>query len=462
MRTAVVILLCVVAIAPARGDEPAAKPHRYTAQLARECDELIAAAVKRPYGWGWGDAAEGPDPRKGAARNVPISLEPSTTPAAGLLLLYASELLNEPKYADAARNVGRGVAASQQTIGKFPAQALFGPTSAASKEALAPLPDRGATCACLGLLLSLMDEAKPQETIDRAASRGALWLTKQQAESGAWLTIYPPNAAVLDGMRIARLDTPEARDCILTMMLAYEVLGEPFQRRSVEKSLEFLLKARIAPGANIGAGLWRPACTAKGMAVDHIAEFGPGLDSLASRYSMQAIFSAWVVFGEEQRLSACDLASKSLDDLIKGYDGLWHRRFGLNGASLDPPPPKATNSPFGPPNATANAPAASDPGLAATVWTIAKGKELGREKFRERLTAHFTPKQHLALVACGLSDHPMAADFPARVEELAGYLKQHEAQFHLIDGEVPIEIAGKIRRLWALYLRARLESRLGA
>ena len=125
------------------------------------------------------------------------------------------------------------------------------------------------------------------------------------------------------------------------------------------------------------------------------------------------------------------------------------------GGSLDPPA-KAPST-FGEPVAAPP----SDPGLAATVQTIATAKELGREKFRERLAANFTPKQHLAQVTCGLSDDPMSVDFPVTVEEAQAYLKQHEQQFQLIEGQAPPDLAGKVKRLWALYLRARLESRLG-
>jgi len=269
------------------------------------------------------------------------------------------------------------------------------------------------------------------------------------------MVVYPPGAAPADGTRIARLDTAETRDSILAMMLAYEVLGEPIQRRSVEKSLAFLLKARVSPGTNIGAALWQPVYGGNAVAVDQLAEFPAGVDSLASRYSMQAMLSAWVVLGDDQRLAACEAASKSLNDLIKGDDGFWHRRFSFKGASLDPPPKAPSNI------GETVAPLPTDPGLALTSQTIATARELGREKFRERLNANFTPKQHLAQVICGLTDDPMSLDFPAVMEEAQDYLKRHEKQFQAIEGASPDDLAGKVKRLWALYLRAKLESRVG-
>jgi hypothetical protein len=454
MRKFWAMLVVVFAAASVRADDPP-KPHRYADQLERECDELIGAAMKRPYGWAWAEAVTTADPKKPAPRNIPVSLEPLGTPAAGLLLFYASDLLNKPEYAEAALNVARGVAASQQGVGKFPARPLFGPTTVSSKEPLGPLPDRASTRASLALLLSLMDEANPREVTDRAASRGAVWLMRQQAESGAWLVIYPPGAKPLSGTRLARFDTPEARDCILTMMLAYETLGDPFQRSSVEKSAAFVMKTRITGVTNFGTGLWQSAYTANGIAPDKITEFPKGVDTLASRYCMQTLLSTWVILGDGQRLSACEEAWKTLNELIKGEDNLWHRRFSFKGASLDPPPkpPSMIGETLPPP--------AIDPSLEPTVQTLAIAKDLGREKFRARLKSNFTPKQSLAQAISGLSDDPMAVDFPNTIEDAQDYLKSHEQQFKQIEDLNPSDLREKVKRLWALYLRAKLESKLG-
>ena len=91
------------------------KPHRYADELRQQADSLIASAIKRPYGWGWTEA----EPEESAAAKVkvkpayvPVAMGPGETPAAGLILLWAAKLQNEPKYAEAARQVARGVAAS--------------------------------------------------------------------------------------------------------------------------------------------------------------------------------------------------------------------------------------------------------------------------------------------------------------------------------------------------------------
>lgn len=453
MRSLWAIFFIALLTTFASADEPA-KPHRYADQLARECDDLIAAALKRPYGWAWAELDESADPKK-PSRNIPVSLEPLGTPTAGLVLFYASDLLHEPKYAEAALNVAKGVAASQQSVGKFPARPLFGPTSVASKENLNPLPDRTSTRASLALLLSIIDDATPRETTDRAASRGAVWLMRQQAESGAWLVIYPPDAKPSDGTRLARLDTPEFRDCTMAMMLAYETLGDPFQRRAVEKTSAFIMKARVSGATNFGANLWQSAYGANAVAPEKIAEFPTGVDILASRYTMQTLLSTWVILGEGPRLTACEDAWKTINELIKGDDNLWHRRFSFKGASLDPPPK--------PPSAIGEtvAPPATDPLLAPTVQTLAVARDLGREKFRAKLATTFTPKQTLALTISGLCENPMAVDFPTTLEEAQDYLKSHEQEFQLIEGANPSDLREKVKRLWVLYLRAKLERQLG-
>jgi hypothetical protein len=461
-RSLALLVLLAIAISARADDAP--KPHRYATLLARECDELIASAVKRPYGWGWAELdAQPADPKKLPAGRIPVSLEPGATPAAGLLLLYASDLLKEPKYADAARNVARGIAAAQQTSGKFPIQALFGNTAASSKEPPNPLPDRASTRAALALLLSLTDDPeKQEEVIGRAAARGAKWLLKQQAETGAWPISFPPGAAPQDSSRIVRLDTTDTRDTVLTMLLAYEVLGDPFQRRSAERSVEFLVKVRSGAGLEIGAGLWGPAYTLSALPVEKSLGFAIGYDTLASRYSMQAVFGVWVILGDGQRLAASDLAARSIEDLIKNDDGHWHRHFNYKGVSTDT---QATTQQagriFGPATGSEEAVLASDPGLASALEAIAQAKALGREKLRERLMADAPLKQHLAQVASGLSEDILTPDFPTAPDQVAAYLKQNAALFRLIDDGAEAGFSGKIARIWAIYVRTKLETRFG-
>jgi hypothetical protein len=463
MRLALLpIAALLLASFPVSAQEPAApaKPQQHARLLARACDELINSAIKRPYGWAWDDAQVGDSPKPPVRNNLfPVAIAPGTTPAAGLVLLHAAELLGDPRYATAARNVGRGIAATQQGRGNFSATASFGRTSASAKEPASALPDRGPTRAALALLLSLIDgnEKAPQDAVTRAAPRAAQWLLRQQAETGAWPVPHPPGAAPKDATRIVRLDTSDTRDSVLAMLLAYEVLGDAMHRRSAERSLEFLMKVRAGAAADVGAGLWQTACTPSAQPLETLAtEFPAGTYSLASRFSMQTLFATWAVLGDAQRLAACDLAAQSLADLMKRADGQWHRRFDAAGVATDSASKK--DSVFG--DGKEPAPR-SDPGLPPTLAAIAAGKELGREKFRERLATGFSPKQHLALTVVALSDVPMTLEYPATAQEAQPFVKQLDERFRLSEGGSSSDLRARVRRLWALYLRARIEKDFG-
>src|SRR4051812_6348847 len=82
--------------------------------------------------------------------------------------------------------------------------------------------------------------------------------------------------------------------------------------------------------------MWRSALTPSGLVVDKIAEFPAGLDAVSTRLGVQTFFDAWVVLGDTARLSACEVATRSLEDLIKSNDGQWRRRFTLKGAPTTP------------------------------------------------------------------------------------------------------------------------------
>jgi hypothetical protein len=451
------ILLLLLAIVPrAFAEPPPDKPRQYQQALARECDALINSAVKRPYGWAWGDTDEAEPSKPGAPRRngIPVSIEPATSPAAGIILLEAAALLGEPKYADAARHVGRGVAATQQGRGSFPPTALFGASSPAALPVASPLPDRAPTRAGLALLLSLVEaDPQAQDAVSRAAPRAAQWLLRQQGDSGAWPVLYPPGAAPKDSTRIVRLDTPDTRDSILAMLLAYEVLGDAALRRSAERSLEFLNKPHVNATTEVGVGLWQSAYTPSALTVEKMAEFPPGFDALASRYCVQTFFATWVTLGEATRLSTCETASKSLDELFKQTDGQWHRRFDLKGRVAATPGAPATTEP---------ADAASDPELPPLRQAIADARHTGRDQWRERLGGEPGVKRQLAWTLVGLSDSPMLLDLPTQPAEVNDYLKRHAERLRLLQGGGdPPQLRDKIRQLWALYLRARIEKEFG-
>src|SRR4051812_4645766 len=110
IRTGLLILLCAAHVSTA-AQAPAARARPHAEALKQECDALLEQLVKRPYGWGWQEKSV-------AAREPVVSFEPQNTPAAGLLLLLGADVLEDRRYADAAANVGRLVAASVQPSGQ--------------------------------------------------------------------------------------------------------------------------------------------------------------------------------------------------------------------------------------------------------------------------------------------------------------------------------------------------------
>jgi hypothetical protein len=471
--------LAIACLAARAGDAAKTTRPPAAAKLAAGCDDLVRGIVKRPYGWAWPIPADvaGERPKGVSPKSVPVSLEPGQTPAAGLILLLAGELLGEPSYVDAARNVARGVAAAQQPRGRFPGRCWFNPANVGSVEPPVPLPDRAPTRASLALLLCLTAQpGEPQrdEAIARAASRGAGWLMKQQTDTGAWPILYAPPAgdpgAKRAAVRLVRFDDGDARDNLLTMLLAYEALGDPFHRRCFDRGLEFLTRSRNGVAADRGAGMWQAGCTPAGQPLEPSADFPAGFDTLASRRNAQALFDAWVVLGGDGlRLQDADVTLKSIDDLVRnGEDGKWHRRYDARGRATDFVPAKPPdNSPFAPAiKPEDDAPPPSDPALAPTAAAVATAREVGREKFRERLTSTLGVKRRLALETAGIWDAAMSVDLPATAAEVDDWVRRHVAAAPPAKDAAAAAAAergdmpARVNRIWESYLRAVAERHL--
>ena len=59
---------------------------RWDAQLRAECQELIDLAIRRPYGWAWGEVPDVPGSRPTPRE---VNLDALATPAAALVLHLA-------------------------------------------------------------------------------------------------------------------------------------------------------------------------------------------------------------------------------------------------------------------------------------------------------------------------------------------------------------------------------------
>src|SRR5262249_49837627 len=163
----------------------------YARQLAAECDALTAAAIRRPYGWGWDNVPPEASTR-GSTTPRHVTLGPLGTPAAGLLLLWSGQLLHETKYEQAAIETARGIAAAQTQTGKIPLHTIFGPAPSPRGEVSA-VPERAATAAAIAFLLETAhsDQPKP-EILSRSTTRAAQWMARQQMRD-AWPESYAAN-----------------------------------------------------------------------------------------------------------------------------------------------------------------------------------------------------------------------------------------------------------------------------
>jgi hypothetical protein len=460
-RSMFLAVLLLTGLAPIANANPAGP---YAAQLQRECQELLSQVVKRSYGWGWTE--DGPQLRARAGGQR-ITLDPPGTAAAGYLLYWAGDLLDRVDYKEAAYNAARGMAASQQPSGQIPAESLFLPTSAGGHDAPLLIASRASTRAAVGLMLTLLDEGGAKDDQFRPHVASALnWLLKQQATLGAWPQGYPPTTLPRDAVRLTRLDTPDFRDSVLTMLLAADVLGDARYRHSVERSLQTVLRMRVGGASKLGEPLWATAYSLDAFPTDRIQEFPPGVDLLATRNAMQMLLDGYVMLGDPPKLGEDDRSwSTPLKDAaiaaqkLPKFDGKWLRRYDYDVAATPPPPNPPVDS-FQ--TVAQQIPPSKQLGFFGMDTLIEDSQNLldaGREKFIAALNANFTVRQRLAAAACGLDDDPFAVDLPVRSEDIPAYLKDHADRFRVLGESTPPSLTDRTRRLFLLLIRAKLEAR---
>jgi hypothetical protein len=423
--------------------QPARGP--YATQLAAEADALIETAVRRGYGWAWGDVNGGAEQR---ISPIPVRMDQLTTPTAGLVLLWTGDLLNDDKYRQAAFQAARGIAAAVDANGRVPARAVFG-RSPEGEDAMAAVPDRAPACAGLALLLILHARADvPDERTHRAMVQAANWLARQQARSGAWPAAWPADARPNDTMRIIRLDQRDYRDCTLALLMASATLENPQLDRSGARGVDYLLRLRIDQRGHVGRGLWRSIYNLDGSYPLKIPEATEDVDVLASRFAVQTLLAAYIMTGNRDWGLAANEAVKVIENL-RGVDGTWQRTYGMHPSSR---------------------PATTQPeiwetwptgwfGLDAIIRTTQELKLLGRDKYLTLLENGFPVRDHVAQVLAGLSDTSLTLGFPLSKEEIEPYLTKNAPMWQTLNGLPPADLPGRVQRLWILYLRAKIESR---
>jgi hypothetical protein len=231
------------------------------------------------------------------------------------------------------------------------------------------------------------------------------------------------------------------------------------------RPLEALLKLRLVNDMH-GPGLWSTACTVDGTGFP--TGFPNGPDLLASRYAMQALLGGFLFTGDADLGAALDQVATTLGQ-VKRPDGLYDRFLDPTAAadvarSLGERAPGT--QPFFGSSATQPSPRRSvlaSPmtsgafGIGQVLDAATQLKSIGRDRYIAALAAGFSLHEQTEACLCGLSDDPLTLDFPLTVAEIPAYLSAHADLWKLADGPVPDDLAGRVRRLWVLLLRAKVE-----
>jgi len=341
--------------------------------------------------------------------------------------------------------------------------------NAGGRDEPGPVADRAATRAAIALLLAVIqnDQAKA-EPLTRTNQRAVYWLMKQCADDGGWPTALQQDVNSREVQRIIRLDNSDYRDSTFAMLLASSVMPDRVVNvasgRCVQKLLALRLEGRLDESADpavarVASRLWSSAYRMDGSLDPKLKQFPAAADVLASRYAMQTLLGAYLISGEKPVGMALDSTAQALVEL-RGQDQVWRRAY-LASPTTSPSTTQESPGFFDPPSTMDLGPSATGRfGLDAPLESIRQLKQLGRARYGQMLATQFTTSQHLAAVVCGLTDSPANLDLPVTKSEVPEYLKQHATEFDGLNASVPDDLAGRVKRLWLLLVRAKLERML--
>jgi hypothetical protein len=103
----------------------------------------------------------------------------------------------------------------------------------------------------------------------------------------------------------------------------------------------------------------------------------------------------------------------------------------------------------------------ADVGISALLNSVDRLQKLGADGFSADISGAATLQQRLANAICGVDDEPFACDWPSGPEGVGAYLRLYEERWRLLEGPPPANLDDRVRRLYALLLRARLEAQFG-
>lgn len=451
-------------------------------QLRTELDDLLKLATQRPYGL----VLPGPDRRPAAPpgpssdkRPVPVSFEPGQLPAAGLVLLLGYERLNDPRYLTAAVQLGRSIALATESTGRIPPAALSLPNAFSQKQSQAEGPSRPGTTASLAFLILLNERlTTPDERLTTTAIRSANWLVREQLRNGVLLTsVKAPDDRY--PRRIIRLDTPDWRDFMLSMMLLStspedSKLPTDNAARALARGADQLLRLRFNEPGKPNRYLWPTALTAESNPIPPRDAGGiPGgsaANFLATRFACQALLAYCSTSprltppdpGDPERraasLEAVRLATEAAA-LHRGDDTLWP-------LVLDPdgfyPPPASDQPDPGTENPAAASWRRSSYGLPELFKTQRDVKVLSSATFAKVTNRTLPARLHLAAMLTGLTDHLLTADLPLSAAQLEPYFTDHPELLSPLAAPPGNDIQTRVERCWALYLLSLWQDRFAA
>ena len=435
----IIACLLVAASAPADSRE----------QLTTESRQLLKLAVVRPFGAAFVDpSADTTGLPKGGQI---VSFQARSTPAAGWILTRAAHLSCDKDLDDAARKIARGIAAVQEPSGRIPAQAVYADTLS-QRRPPGTYFDRSATTACLGFLLAYLPDHPDDELARRCTMRCAQWLLREQTATGAWVTQldHPDKKA----LKLVRLDTPEIRDITFALTLAADVLKEPGLRRGASKAVDLLVRLRVEPSRTAG-GLWRSVYYLDGSPCD-LFDDQAGVDSLATRYTMQALVGQAIARTD----SAADDAFRRAATAISGLkydDDLWRRVYLLNANEV-------IEMPHGnaPQRETVFNTQRPDPdSIDQQIGTFGLPQILRLTDPAQRPAAT-SIQDDLTLSLVGLIDRPFTFPRPATAGEAAAAFEKGQRLWQMLAEPVPETLPDRLSRLSVLIYRHQIEVLIGA